>query len=179
MDNSLNIHNRDFIMIGSKIADFQIVHNELRKGFLLIYDLAITKSENEELKPLIRACYKEMFSLIEADIYLLNQFNPYPDYNDKEDLITKFKETFKQHSKTFNKGTINLNFNNSSFFLLKENKKIRDELTHPKERKSIDVDISQLEKLYCLYQKYNDFVAELMTNIVISTNFNSLNDLEL
>lgn len=52
---------------------------------------------------LIRAAFKEFFSMIEADLYLINQFNPYPGFDNMAPLVAKFKKTYRQHRKDFKK----------------------------------------------------------------------------
>src|SRR5688572_26262367 len=156
MDNVREISLQDFERIFTNMITFQRVHNELRKDFQMIYELAKGKIEDTELiKPLIRSCYKELFSLIEADIYLLNQFNPYSGYQDKHDFVKKFKQTFKHHSNTFNKQDIVLDFNSLNFELLLSQKHKRDEVTHPKGKQSIEVNTTNLEEVYSLYERYN------------------------
>src|SRR5690349_16834024 len=104
MDNTKEIDPKDFEMTFQNMRIFQLVHNELRKDFEAIYELAKNKIDDIEVaKPLIRGCIKELFSLIEADIYLLNQFNPYLGYNEKDSFTKKFKKTYKHHGRTFNK----------------------------------------------------------------------------
>ncbi len=167
-----NIHRipfEEFEQTMFNMRTFQVVHNELRKDFKQIFELAKSKvDEADVIKPLIRSCFKELFSLIEADIYLLNQFNPYPNYNDKEDFSKKYKETFKHHSKTFNKVEINLNFNSVNFELLLKQKIKRDNVTHPKGKQSIEVTANNLEEIHTLYEKYTTFISTLMTDIGIS-----------
>lgn len=173
MDITKEIEQKDFESTFNNMRTFQLVHNELRKDFEMIYELAKSKIEDVEIvKPLIRGCLKELFSLMEADIYLLNQFNPYLDYNDRDDFCKKFKKTFKHHAKTFNKQDTTLKFNSSHFKLLLIQKKKRDEVTHPKGRNSICVEKSYLEDIYDLFLKYNSFVNESMTNVFISTKIN-------
>lgn len=173
MDNPREIEQKDFDSSLNNLRIFQLVHNELRKDFEMIYGLAKSKIEDVEIvKPLIRSCIKELFSLIEADIYLLNQFNPYLDYNDRDDFCKKFKKTFKHHAKTFNKQDTTLKFNSSHFKLLLIQKNKRDEVIHPKGRKSICVEKSNLEDIYDLFIKYKLFVNESIANVFISKKIN-------
>lgn len=169
-DNTKEINHESFWPVFNNMMIFQLVHNELRKDFEMIYELAKSKLNVAEIiKPLIRGCIKELFSLIEADIYLLNQFNPYCDYNDKDNFSKKFKKTFKHHALTFNKQGANLNFNSRHFKLLLIEKRKRDSVTHPKGKQSILVQQSDLESINDLFKKYNSFINELMTNVFIST----------
>src|SRR5689334_19423378 len=48
------------------------------------------------LSPTSRCCLTpEFFSMVEADLYLINQLNPYGGYADKDPLTTKFKKTYR------------------------------------------------------------------------------------
>jgi hypothetical protein len=81
------------ISIMNRMMEFQRVQNELRQDFILIYDIALSiENEPERFKPLIRACLRELFSLIDADLFLYNQWNPYYNYDDKERFSVKFKK---------------------------------------------------------------------------------------
>lgn len=169
MDSIHEISSLEFDKGLMNMITFQRIHNELRKDFQIIYELAKSKIEEVEVaKPLIRSSYKELFTLIEADIYLLNQFNPYEKHKDRDDFCKKFKQTFKHHSSTFNKQNINLEFNSTTFELLLKHKAKRDGFTHPKEKKSIQVSGINLDEIFELYKKYDAFINELMRNIGIS-----------
>ena len=151
------------------MTEFQHTHNELRKDFLTIYELVANLEESHpSYKPLVRACIKELFSLIEGDIYLYNQYNKYSDYNDKHGLTNKFKRTFKQHGRVFNRTTDVLTFNSLNFSTFKKLKDKRDDITHPKSLGSLTVDKSILLMAYDFYIAYTDFVNHLMTNTAFS-----------
>lgn len=171
MDNIKEIEAHNFESTFKNMLTFQRVHNELRKDFLSIYELARDTENLQIAKPLIRASFKEMFSLIEADIYLLNQFNPYIDYDDRADFARKFKKTFRHHARTFNKQEINVKFNSHHFKHLLVQKKKRDDVTHPKGRESIDVQQIDLENIYELYENYTSLINESMANVYISPKF--------
>lgn len=173
MDNIKEIALQDFESTFKNMLMFQRVHNELRKDFLMIFELAKNNIEDIQIaKPLIRACFKEMFSLIEADIYLLNQFNPYIGYDDWYPFTEKFKKTFRHHATTFNKQETRIKFNSHHFRFLLLQKQIRDSVTHPKGKASIDVQQIDLENIYKLYETYSLLVSESMTNVFISPKSN-------
>jgi hypothetical protein len=178
MDKNLKVENFvDLLDLGQKMREFQLVHNELKRDFLGIYKVAIKNIDNEQLvNPLVRACVKELFSLIEADLYLLNQFNPYPGYVDRDSFLDKFKNTYKHHARIFGKEEIHLQFNSRTIEALIKQKEIRDRTTHPKGQRSILVDTNILEKINELYLKYTNYVSTMMTNVFISTKIN-LSDL--
>ena len=168
--NTKEVAKQDFDWTITNLLTFQRVHNELRKDFEMVYELTKTKVNNIEIaRPLIRGCIKEFFSLMEADIFLLNQFNSYAGYNERHDFRKKFKKTFRHHAKTFSKQAEVLKFNSSHFKQLIIQKNKRDEVTHPKGRESIRVDETNLEDIYNLFTKYNTFISESMTNVFVST----------
>jgi hypothetical protein len=135
----------ELLMKAEQMRELQLVHNELRKDFLKIYDLAKANPENSDsFKPLIRACIKELFMLIESDLYLINQFNPYPAFDDHDRFYKKFKATFKQHASIFAKENLRVEFNSKNLRTFNYLKDLRDNITHPKGKSSIQVSIEDL-----------------------------------
>lgn len=71
--------------IVQKMSIMQLTHNKLAKDFEMLTEICKENINNtERIKPLIRACIKELFSLVEVDLFLINQFLPYTGYDDKE-----------------------------------------------------------------------------------------------
>jgi hypothetical protein len=159
------------VMAGMR--EFQKVHNLLRIDFLKIYE-SVKESEATKFQdhsPLIRACIKELFSLIEADIFLYNQWNPYPGFYDRHSLDDKFKKTFKHHAETFpDDGRIEAyqKFMDRDFSLFKMVEEIRHHVTHPKGEASVRVDFQTLDQARKLYDVYTVFVQSMFTNVMIS-----------
>jgi hypothetical protein len=153
-----------------KMTEFQRTHNELKDDICKLYELVNANIANIEIvRPLIRSCYKELFSLIEADLYLINQFNPYDDYSDSDKLIGKFKKTYRHHSVTFKKQKLNKKYQSSSFKLFLQLKIKRDEFTHPKERNSLQIAENDLKSFYEAFNEYIDHINALMRDIGYST----------
>jgi len=77
------------------MKNFQEIHNIIRPDFLVLLEITEEiKSNQEKFDALYRACLTRFFTLIEADIYGLNQLDTYDNYNDKKDrFIEKFKNT--------------------------------------------------------------------------------------
>jgi hypothetical protein len=152
-----------------KMSELQRTHNLLVKDIETL--VAITNEhfhDQERIQPLIRACIKELFSLIEADLFLINQFNPYPDYRERDDLGRKFKKTYRHHATTFKKEDIQKAFQSKFYSKLYTLKWKRDELMHPKGRHSIEVNSSDLITVGEVYETYRQFVSTLMTNVGVS-----------
>lgn len=158
------------------MGKFQKIHNIIRPDFLVL--LRITeeqKSKQENFDSLYRACLTRFFTLIEADIYGLNQLDTYDDYNDRKDrFIEKFKETFKQICKTWDKDELRKRYFDSKLQGLIELKVKRDNLVHPKEvehiHKSSDRDFQILKKVF---EDYDKFINDLMNDFFLSTNIDS------
>ena len=152
-----------------KMNEMQRTHNILAKDIETLAAIAKEQvSDNERIQPLIRACIKELFSLVEADLFLINQFNPYPDYKEMDDLGRKFKKTYRHHAKTFNKEDIQKSYQSRFYGMFYALKWKRDEFMHPKGRTSISVTTNDLINLNQVYETYRKFVITLMTNVGVS-----------
>lgn len=168
MSDTVKIPSDKFLETARFMSMFQVLHNALRIDFQSVYDYTKNNLDNNKIgEPLIRVCYKELFSFIEADIYTYNQFLPYPKYSDRDSFITKFKKTYKYHAKMFNKLDISNQFNSSNIELLVRLKEKRDKLTHPKGFDSIEVRSDNLKEVYSMYEKYTKYIRELMTGVYI------------
>jgi len=170
MENSLKVKSFDELVDkAQKMRTFQIVHNELKKDFTSIYEIALQNSDDlNNQSPLIRACVKELFSLIEADLYLLNAFNPYPNYHDKTSFTEKLKKTFKQHATIFDKAGLQYAFKSKYFKDLLNLKFIRDRTTHPKGKESLIVTSEDLKLVNRFYLIYTKFIGAMMENVFVS-----------
>jgi len=169
MENAKDITGDDAYDIMFAMMHFQNVHNELRKDFLSIYNITVaTAIESELHSPLIRSCIKELFTLIEADVYLYNQYNPYADFKETDSILDKFKKTFKHHGKEFNKIETVIAFNSKWFKHVKNIKILRDRITHPKGKSFIQVSLDDLKLTFIVYDAYTNFVNEIMTGTALS-----------
>jgi len=158
------------------MGKFQEIHNIIRPDFLVLLNITEEQKSNEEkFDAMYRACLTRFFTLIEADIYGLNQLDMYDGYDDKKDrFIEKFKETFKQICKTWNKDEIRKKYFDSKLQGLIELKEKRDNLVHPKEvehiHKSSDTDFQTLKNVF---EDYDRFVNDLMTDFFVSTTIDT------
>ena len=154
------------------MGQFQKIHNIIRPDFLILLDITELKQSNEkEFDALYRACLTRIFTLIEADIYGLNQLDMYDGYDDKKDrFIEKFKETYKQICKTWNKEDLQKKYFDSKLQGLIKLKKKRDELVHPKQiehiHKASDKDFQILKTVF---QDYDKFINDLMNDFFLSS----------
>lgn len=155
--------------IVQKMSMMQRTHNTLAKDFETLTDIARENNSNSErIKPLIRACIKELFSLVESDLYLINQFLPYDGYNDLDNLSKKFKKTYRHHSKCFKKEEFKDQYQSKSYARLYRQKQKRDDIMHPKGLHTIEITVEDLDEVVTVYQEYRNYIIRLMTNIGFS-----------
>lgn len=160
----------DLLVAARTMSNFQHVHNLIRPDFLLLLKIAEEqKSDEARFDTLYRACLTRFFTLIEADIYGLNQLDMYAGYDDKKDrFIERFKETYKQICKTWNKQELQKKYFDSKLQSLKELKSKRDELVHPKRIEHIHkASEEDFNKLKTVFKDYDEFINNLMNNFFI------------
>lgn len=152
-----------------KMTEMQRTHNVLAKDIEVLTEITKENTINaERIKPLIRACIKELFSLVEGDLYLINQFLPYEGYDDKDNLNRKFKKTYRHHAKSFKKEKIKQDYQSKSYGRFYRLKLKRDDIVHPKGRQGINVSLADLDEVIAVYQEYRSYIIQLMTNIGFS-----------
>lgn len=157
------------VPIVQKMGIMQRTHNMLAKDFETLVDIAKENAENSiRIKPLIRACIKELFSLVEADLYLINQYQPYDGYSNWDKLNEKFKKTYRHHAKNFKKQDLKNQYQSKSYARLYKLKQKRDDIVHPKGLQTIDVTLDDLQEVTEVYNEYRNYVIQLMSNIGFS-----------
>lgn len=153
---------------------YQGIHNIIRKDYIEL--LSVTEKHKDEkamFNSLYHACIRSLFSLIEADIYGLNNIDNYENYSDKDSFEIKLKKTFKKVCETWNKPEIQKNYFSAKYFALKELRKKRDELIHPKKVKHLHkAGETKFEQLKEVFYDYDKFINDLMNNFYISININ-------
>lgn len=156
--------------IMQKMSEMQRTHNTLAKDIEVLTEIAKENTDNaDRIQPLIRACIKELFSLVEGDLYLINQFLPYDGYDDKDHLNQKFKSTYRHHAKSFKKEKIKQEYQSKSYGRLYRLKLKRDDIVHPKSRQGINVTLRDLDEVIVVYNEYRNYIIQLMANIGFST----------
>ena len=159
-----------FLKAGVTMQKYQKIHNIIRKDYMVL--LKVTeghKSETTEFDSLYRACLKSLFSIIEADIYGLNNLDEYENYSDRDSLETKFKKTFKQVCRTWKKTELQKKYFDEKYGGLRELKKKRDELIHPKKIEHLHgASNVEFEKLRTVFNDYDLFINSLMDNFFIT-----------
>ena len=166
----------DMVKAAQLLGTFQSIHNVIRPDFLELLRLTEEVKTNEKsFDALYRACLTRFFTLIEADIYGLNKLDMYEGYDDKKDrFIEKFKETFKQICKTWNKEELQKKYFDSKLQGLIELKKKRDGLVHPKTiedvHKASDKDFQELKTVF---EDYDKFMNDLMNGFWLRARVDS------
>jgi len=150
---------------------FQILHNVIRKDYIEL--LRITEDNNStaiSFNALYRASLRSLFSLIEADIYTLNVLDQYKDYFDADSFLDKFKETFKQIARSWQKEEIQKKYFDSKLKELIKLKKMRDELIHPKEVSHVHIaNAKDFDSLKSVFNDYDTFINDLMKDFFVGT----------
>lgn len=177
MDNHEKIYEDkdDFLKAGVAMQKYQKIHNILRKDYMVL--LKVTeghKSEPTEFDSLYRACLKSLFSIIEADIYGLNNLDEYENYSDRDSFETKFKNTFKQVCRTWKKTELQKKYFDEKYGGLRVLKKKRNELIHPKKVEQLHgASNAEFEKLITVFNDYDSFINSLMDDFFITVTLPS------
>jgi hypothetical protein len=129
--------------IMQKMGMMQRTHNALAKDFETLAEIANENRDNfGRIEPLVRACIKEFFSLVEGDLYLINKYLPYEGYDEMDNLSKRFKKTYRHHSISFKKQQIKQEYQSKSYGRFYRLKLKRDEIVHPKGLQSIAVSLN-------------------------------------
>jgi hypothetical protein len=133
-DNSKKFDTSDeFRKANHAFNEYQRRHNLIRKDYELLLGITeLLQYEQDKFDTLYRASLKGFLSLIESDIYGLNQIDQYDGYSDRHSFEDRFKKTFKRICQTWNKEEIIKEYFNTKYAKLKTLKGKRDKLIHPK-----------------------------------------------
>lgn len=180
MDTKTKKHHsiEEFEIANKALSEYQLLHNQLRKDFENLIELTErNKNKLSDYDTLYRACVRSVLTIIEADLYGLNQLDPYQGYSDSDSFETKFKKTFKQICTTWQKNDI-IPYLNEKYERLRLLKTKRNELIHPKSRKHFhNASDDSLEDIKVVFKEYNDLINSIMNNFSISIEVKSIKDL--
>ncbi len=161
------------------LDDYQKRHNIIRKDYELLLEITDSyQDENEKFDTLYRASLKGFLSLIESDIFGLNHIDNYEGYCDRHTFEDKFKKTFKQVCRTWNKNEIIQQYLDSKYGLLKSIKTKRDKLVHPKTTEDIVIASKEdLLELKTAFEDYTKMLHSIMNDFFISINIKDMDDI--
>jgi hypothetical protein len=99
----------------------------------------------------------------------------YEGYDDKKDrFIEKFKETYRQICKTWNKEELQKKYFDTRLERLKELKRKRDDLVHPKEFEHVHkASETDFQVLKAAFEDYDKFINDLMNDFFIGVKLDS------
>ena len=120
-DNSKKFDNSDeFRKANNALIEYQRRHNLIRKDYGLLLEITgLHQNDPDKFDTLYRASLKGFLSLIESDIYGLNQIDQYDGYTDKHSFEDRFKKTFKKICHTWKKDEIIIEFLDTKYAKLK------------------------------------------------------------
>ncbi len=157
---------------------YQQRHNIIRKDFELLLEITEeSKNSPDKFNALFRACVKGILSLIESDMFGLNQIDEYKNYKDNDCFEVKFKNTFKQICETWNKPDIIKKYLDTKYGGLKIIKKKRDKMIHPKKSEDIlNATEFEFEILKSTFYDYTKMLHSLMNNFHMVMEFKDQNE---
>ncbi|SIS46840.1 hypothetical protein SAMN05421766_10262 [Zobellia uliginosa] len=149
--------------------NYQKTHNIIRNDYLNLIELTFeSKNDQKAFNTLYRACLRELFSLIESDLFNLNRLDSYQNYSDRDKFMVKFKKTFKQIAKTWEKTDIQKEYFDSDLERLKTIKTERDRITHPKSPNDFKVTtIDDFNTFKRVFNEYDGFINKMMNGFFI------------
>lgn len=148
------------------MSKFPTIHNKLSADFKLLVKITEEQiNDTEKFQTLCRACLRNLFSVIEADIFYFNLFDSYENYDDRHPFIDRFKKTFKQICKTWDNKDLQQEYFSSKLENLAQLKALRDQLTHPKEKGDIiEPSSDDFKKIKNAFEDYENFILAIMSN---------------
>lgn len=179
-DNAKKFDNSDeFRKANHALTEYQSRHNLIRKDYELLLGIAeLHQNEPDKFDTLYRASLKGFLSLIESDIYGLNQIDQYDGYTDKHSFEDRFKRTFKRICQTWNKEEIIKEYLDTKYAKLKVLKSKRDRLIHPKKTTDIvSATVDVFNELREGFQDYTKMLHSIMDGFFISIEINNLDDI--
>lgn len=159
----------EYIKATKAIDQFSRIHNTTRKDIELLINLKGTVGK-ENVDGFKRNIIVRFFSLIEGDLFILNNIDPYPSYGTKDDFKSKFKNTIKQIYTTWERFNVLETYQSTKLADLWKLRRIRDEIVHPKNLDSLDLSEIHLDFIESVFQDYLDFLNELVKDFFISAD---------
>ncbi|MEO9258268.1 MAG: hypothetical protein ABI207_07795 [Crocinitomicaceae bacterium] len=170
----------EFRKANKALGEYQLRHNIIRKDYEELITITESFVENQiQFDALFRASLKSFFSLIESDIYGLNEIHKYIGYEDRHSFDDKFKKTFKNICATWNKPELISKYLDHHFGNLISLKKKRDRLIHPKKKEDIlKATFEEFEQLKKEFENYKNMLHSLMDNFFMSIEIKDVSELK-
>ncbi len=161
------------------LKNYQKTHNIIRKDYLNLLEITIESEDNQRsFNTLYRACLRELFSLIESDLYNLNGLDKYDGYSDYDTFMFKFKKTLKQVCSTWQKEEVQRDYFSKNLEKLRNIKKLRDKITHPKDSENFkDATIEDVKLIKEVFSNYSLLIQKLMDGFFIGMKNYPFNNL--
>ncbi len=149
------------------ISDFPVIHNTLKADFVLLMDSMVQHEADHKVASFYRSLLSSFYSMVEADLFYYNQFDPYTGYKDRHTFLPKFKQTFEQICKTWDKEKVLKEYYLADQEAIFDLKKVRNKLIHPEGLKDIALNNDEeIEKVLSCYNLYTVFISEIMQNFM-------------
>lgn len=151
------------------LNNYQKTHNIIRNDYLNLIELTFSsQNDQRQFNSLYRACLRELFSLIESDLYNLNRLDNYKGYSDRDKFMNKFKKTFKQICRTWKKTDLQKTYFNKKLEYLLKIKTERDRITHPKSTKDFKTtSLEDFNNFKRVFEDYDNFINKIMDGFFI------------
>ncbi len=161
------------------MKNFQKTHNIIRNDYLNLLEITIENKDNQRsFNTLYRACLRELFSLIESDLYNLNGLDKYEGYSDYDAFMDKFKKTLKQICSTWQKDKVQSDYFSKNLERLRNVKKLRDKITHPKDSEDFkNATKEDLKLIKEIFSNYSSLMQKIMDGFFIGTKNYSFKNL--
>lgn len=156
------------------LRDFPIIHNSLKGDVVLLMNAMVTHEEDTKVDSFYRSILSAFFSMVEADLFYYNQFDPYDGYRDYEKFNKKFKKTFEQICSTWGKTNLLNEYYDNDNGTIFDLKIIRNGISHPKKVSDINSkNNDEIEKVLSCYLRYVEFISKLMKNFFLDVQGDS------
>lgn len=151
------------------LRNYQKTRNILFTDYSNLLSLTLNvKDDQKAFNALYRACSRELFTLIEFDLFSLNQLDNYTDYSDKENFLLKFEKTFKQICLTWEKTDLLEDYFGEKTERLGYIKTERDKMTRPENPKAIKMNtVDDLRQLKLVFNEYKAFMNKILNGLFI------------
>ena len=154
--------------IMKRMGEFPPIHNTYREdGELIISQMDLNIDDEKKYQSYYRSIITIFFSIIEADIFYYNQFDPYLNYSDRHSFKEKFEKTFPKVCQTWSRQQLQEEYFSKNSTTIHKLRNVRNNLAHPKALEHLyKASWEDVEELKGAFKNYNEFIKDLMTNFM-------------